>query len=958
MTSRNMTGIGAAKLSALAGGLAIASVAIAQPNLYDPVDAALQKAKRPNAMGALAQPRAGVPSAGEVCLQATPIVNGSSFDFDNTLTSGGWDEIDLLTANTPNPGVNFCIGNTTGTDRNTYWFSFVATSTSALAHTCDSVATDSSAQMYSGSCGSLVEIACSEDVCGPTTFNSYLYGEGLTVGETYYIQVGSWNLAAAGAYNLKLICPAPDCTTCSPTAIIDNDGPCLDVDFVQNGDPAASPSVPPGNNNNFGCVEPDLAAGDTPRFQDLGLISTVEICGTLNHSQRSDQPATAFFTDFDWYTFFTPTDATNGALEQLDYLFSSNTSAAFFIMQLGPSNLRGCDGDTLADLDINYAAFPYYPLTPGSGFIPGCNATYEGSVSLPDGEEFNLIVRKTRAFDAPALCVNEIGREYTVLLDIADPPIGACCFPDDTCAEVLSADCFGIYRGDFTYCAGNPNGLDITGRTEASACPDALPCPPGGFIENQGLGEFYEFALWGDIINSGCNAQPHPLTGQIVPIAPDLVQCGETWCATTGTLGNGTRNMDWYRFTLTEPAQVTITLDGQVPMQLFVFETFDGNFITCQGETVVGFEQSTTENGTLVLSESLCAGDYYIVTAPGGFVGFDIPIPTYDAWDYLFSVACDPVLQVVGACCLSDASCIETDPCTCGELAGWFYGEGSVCAEKSVLCCTDLCDVADAPENEPSCFAGYQDFYNSGCDARKFESFQTNGFTFAGDPTPDGIVEIDPFIDATLGQVFCGTIGAFTTNLRLSDGSIFTDGVNDTDWYRIQHAGGVLQASVHADRFIAQVRLLHETAPSVNLCEAVSNDPLWIPPRIPPLILTQDRGSQTAASCAFGVVSFGVQPPGLYYLVVSPINTVFGAPFSCTDPRDYRFAYGPAFCACPNVDDSDGLGEVNLADLVLTLFNFGGIVEPGENGDADCDGDVDLDDLSTVLFAFGTSLGC
>ena len=39
--------------------------------------------------------QAGTPSAGEVCLDATPITCGSIFNYDNSLTSGGWDEIDL-----------------------------------------------------------------------------------------------------------------------------------------------------------------------------------------------------------------------------------------------------------------------------------------------------------------------------------------------------------------------------------------------------------------------------------------------------------------------------------------------------------------------------------------------------------------------------------------------------------------------------------------------------------------------------------------------------------------------------------------------------------------------------------------------------------------------------------------------------------------------------------------------
>lgn len=53
---------------------------------------------------------------------------------------------------------------------------------------------------------------------------------------------------------------------------------------------------------------------------------------------------------------------------------------------------------------------------------------------------------------------------------------------------------------------------------------------------------------------------------------------------------------------------------------------------------------------------------------------------------------------------------------------------------------------------------------------------------------------------------------------------------------------------------------------------------------------------------------------------------------------------------CPG--DTNGDGEVNLADLNLVLANFG---QDTSDGDTNGDGSVDLADLNTVLAAFGTS---
>ena len=904
----------------------------------------------------VAQARAGG-VAGEVCAQATLINcnDPGGYDFDNTKTTGGWDEINL---NDPNQ--NFCIGGSS-TNRNTYWFKFVASDTSAQVHTCDSVGTDSSMQLYAGACGGLVEFGCAEDNCGASSFNSYIYAEGLTVGATYYVQVGSFYAGAAGQYNLKVMCPEADCATCGlgPHVMADNDGMCADVDFVQSGNPADTPSVPPGGNNNYGCIWPDVGVGpggsesDPDRFQALGPILNLEICGTTFMSQRSDASPDTYFRDFDWYTFESPIDTSNGAFETLVYELHANVQKGLFVLQLGADNARGCvQAPPGVDDDVYYVGTNFFPWQSSSGGVGDCNVHNVNSVLLPDGETFNLVIRPTRDMDGAGLCSEQVvGHAYVVSLGFVGPSVGgACCLPDDTCVEVAEVDCQGVYRGDDTYCAGNPNGVNTTGLTEAPSCPAPLPCPPGGMIEGLGLEEIIGFQ---DVINVGCNAPSDPGTGQVVPLAPDIVSLGDIWCGSTGNFQNNGRDLDWYRFPLDGDAEVTITLDAQAPMVLFLIETFDGNYVECEGETVVGSGATTEENGTIVLTKTLCAGDYYIVPAVNGFSGYPIIPGTIENWEYVFSVTGAPVLQEIGACCLPDTSCIETDPCNCRDLEGWYYGEASACADANVKCCAEVCLSGDTPEGEPACFLGYQDFYNSGCGAMGYADFQTNDYYLANDPQPGpGTPEIDPFIDAVLGQVFCGTIGEFVTDTRLRDGTLWpNEEVRDEDWYRIQHPGGVVYASVRGELFQPQVFLTFESAPLGDLCNYEVNPVI-------PEVYSINKGNQIALSCETRVLDFGDQPAGLYYLTVAPVNTVFGAAFSCADPREYRFAYGVALCECPNVDDTDGLGVVDLVDLQAVLFFFGQGVPAGTNGDANCDGVVGLDDLSEVLFAFGTMPGC
>ena len=137
------------------------------------------------------------PPPGDDCADAIPTSCGTSVTVDNSLYST--DPTDPgYSCNFSGPGVQGV---------NSVWFTFVATHTSAKLDTNLSVAPDSLIAVYSGTCGSLVELCCSEDE--GVGLLSEVCCEGLTPGNTYYVQLSSFSAFDVGDYTLRIECPCP-----------------------------------------------------------------------------------------------------------------------------------------------------------------------------------------------------------------------------------------------------------------------------------------------------------------------------------------------------------------------------------------------------------------------------------------------------------------------------------------------------------------------------------------------------------------------------------------------------------------------------------------------------------------------------------------------------------------------------------------------------------------------------
>ena len=105
------------------------------------------------------------------------------------------------------------------------WYSFVATGTTATIDTDSSAVSDTLLAVYSGTCGALVEIGCNDDIdpVGFTNLHSLVVVGGLTIGQTYFIQVGSFSTSSQGSITLDVVCSSvtpqgDDCEDPIPTA--------------------------------------------------------------------------------------------------------------------------------------------------------------------------------------------------------------------------------------------------------------------------------------------------------------------------------------------------------------------------------------------------------------------------------------------------------------------------------------------------------------------------------------------------------------------------------------------------------------------------------------------------------------------------------------------------------------------------------------------------------------------
>lgn len=313
---------------------------------------------------------------------ACPILCGESFDTDNSAaTTDPTDPAFSCRFGSPGQGVG------------TQWFTFVATATSAKIDTNASAgASDTLLAVYSGTPGSLVELGCSDDE--GVGLLSEVCVDGLTVGQTYYVQVASFDAFSTGEITVSINCP---CSGGTP-----------------NDDCATAIGLP--------AVPTSVVVDITGASSDIAVP-----CGVFSGPFQNV-----------WYTV-TGTGNTMTATTCNPGTIVSDTKIAVYCGDCLALVCVGGNDDDCA------GGGPIFSST--VSWCSQAGATY--FVTVGTFSEFTAPgVVQLDVFDDGVACT----------ADVACLAQGACCLTDGTCVTTTVGDCSaqgGTYQGDGTSCSSN-----------------------------------------------------------------------------------------------------------------------------------------------------------------------------------------------------------------------------------------------------------------------------------------------------------------------------------------------------------------------------------------------------------------------------------------------------------------------------------------------------------------------
>jgi len=322
-------------------------------------------------------------------MQACDIACGGSFTVDNT--NAGTDPLD--------PALS-CRFGSPGQGSGTLWFKFVASATSARVDTNDSSAFDTLLAVYSGTPGAFTELACSDDENG---LLSEVCVEGLTIGQTYYVQAASFSDFDRGEITVTIACPCP--------AAFPNDG-CESAISI---DPLPASLVV------------DLTQATDDITSSCGVFSGpyqnvwYKVTGTGNE--------------------LVATTCSAGNLV-------SDTKISVFCSDCGALVCVGGNDDQDVPDDPLLAACGFNAFDSAVRWCSQAGATYLitvgtfSSATTPGVVQLDVLDFGTGPCDTGPLCL----------------PTGACCLSDGSCTSTTAGDCAsqgGTYQGDGTSCTTN-----------------------------------------------------------------------------------------------------------------------------------------------------------------------------------------------------------------------------------------------------------------------------------------------------------------------------------------------------------------------------------------------------------------------------------------------------------------------------------------------------------------------
>ncbi len=332
----------------------------------------------------LACPGPCVPTPGDECSDAQVLACNGSATFDNSgASTDPLDPAFSCAFNGPDQGVG------------TVWYSFMATATSARIDTNGSLASDTLLAVYDGSCGAFTELACDDD--DGEGLLSELCVSGLTIGNTYHVQVASFDQASVGEVSLNLTCPCPA----------------------------------------------GLANDECTGAFDLGPLPASEVFDTTEATDDIGAPCGLPGGPFNnvWYrltgtgTRITATTCNGGTLHP-------DTQISVYCLDCAaPVCVTGNDDD-LDCLD-------------GQG-----DPTFQSTVSWCSqaGASYLITVGGFAPDDVGVVQLDVFDDGLACTPDVSCLPKGACCLEDGTCVTTTPGDCAalgGAYRGDGSACEEN-----------------------------------------------------------------------------------------------------------------------------------------------------------------------------------------------------------------------------------------------------------------------------------------------------------------------------------------------------------------------------------------------------------------------------------------------------------------------------------------------------------------------
>lgn len=155
-----------------------------------------------------------------------------------------------------------------------------------------------------------------------------------------------------------------------------------------------------------------------------------------------------------------------------------------------------------------------------------------------------------------------------------------------------------------------------------------------------------EGEVCGTDVNGGCNM----VTPFYTPI-----ECGDTICG-SGWADGGTRDTDWFTFTLTQPSTVTWTVDAEFPMVIGFVDASQG----CAAPQFFNLSTTTGLCGNTFSVDNLAAGTWWTFIAPNDFAGF----PCGTSNNYVASLNCVPLTVAANDECTGALPAVWNTTCT------------------------------------------------------------------------------------------------------------------------------------------------------------------------------------------------------------------------------------------------------------------------------------------------------